>query len=331
VIANIVVLMLTLAAAFGLSYWAYRARNDRSAYVGLYLLFGFPGLLLSIVGLAFFANGSNGGLIVLAVGVAMTLPLAKPVRKLFARFTSLDPSSPVDMVGLCLMLAAITFFGFAIIRASDASEEIPSEANQIPRLPGSELTTDDADDELFGSVSEAELVVQVVAEVGLAYAAVGWWFYRSFGEATARLGVVRPTWKTPLIAIGFVLLGFIVNAVAGILTQQLQPDIYDEIQARTEEITSEVQNPLGAGVLGISAGVGEELLLRGALQPKFGIGMTSILFALLHTQYGFSFVVLGLFGMSVLLGLQRKYFGTTAAIMTHAIYDIIAVLAQTYG
>ena len=33
-----------LLGALGLAYWAYRAQSDRSAFVGLYLLFGIPGV-----------------------------------------------------------------------------------------------------------------------------------------------------------------------------------------------------------------------------------------------------------------------------------------------
>ena len=40
-----------LLGALGLAYWAYRAQDDRSARVGLYLLFGIPAVLLVLAGL----------------------------------------------------------------------------------------------------------------------------------------------------------------------------------------------------------------------------------------------------------------------------------------
>jgi uncharacterized protein len=52
------------------------------------------------------------------------------------------------------------------------------------------------------------------------------------------------------------------------------------------------------------------------------------LFAFLHSQYGISFVLAGIFVVGVLLGLERKYLGTTAALITHAIFNAIAVLAS---
>ncbi len=302
-VASALILVLTVGAAFGLSYWAFRARHDRSAYVGLYLVFGFPGLLLAVAGLALAVNGRDGALVLLAIGLGLALPLLRPVRRLFAAVTPLDPDSPVDMTGLCLLLALIGFFVVWL----GLNPEPPDDAS---------------------AVGVGGLIVQVLAEVALAYAAVGWWFYRNAGEAGDRLGLRWPTVRGWLAALGFVVLGFVVNGAAGVLTQWLQPDVYADIERVTDEITSGVQNPAGALLLGLSAGIGEVLLLRGALQPRFGIVLTSLFFALLQTQYGFSLVVLGLFATGVLLGLERKYFGTVAAIATHAIFNALVVLGQ---
>jgi hypothetical protein len=37
-------------------------------------------------------------------------------------------------------------------------------------------------------------------------------------------------------------------------------------------------------------------------------------------------VTLGVFGVGILFGLERKHFGTATAIITHATYNTIAVL-----
>ena len=76
-------------------------------------------------------------------------------------------------------------------------------------------------------------------------------------------------------------------------------------------------------LLGVSAGFGEELSMRGALQPRLGLALTALLFAALHVQYswtGMSTIVL--FGLA--LGFVRMRSSTTTAIVIHAIYDIIA-------
>jgi membrane protease YdiL (CAAX protease family) len=178
------------------------------------------------------------------------------------------------------------------------------------------------------SVSISELVVQVLAFVGLAFAAVGLGFRRTFQEASARLGLIRPTLPMVGIAIAATFLGFVINGAASAATQHFQPDVYDKLEQVTQQMTADVSNPIGALILGLSAGIGEELLLRGAVQPRFGILLTSLLFALLHVQYGLAYVLIGLFLTGVVLGLERRYFGTTTAIMTHALFDAVVVLAQ---
>ena len=81
-------------------------------------------------------------------------------------------------------------------------------------------------------------------------------------------------------------------------------------------------------MIGLSAGIGEEVLIRGAIQPRFGIVIGALLWTVLHIQYDVSFVMLGLFGIGIMFGYQRKYFGTTSAIITHALYNVIVVMLQ---
>jgi uncharacterized protein len=94
-------------------------------------------------------------------------------------------------------------------------------------------------------------------------------------------------------------------------------------------MTSGIQNPVGALILGLSTGIGEEVLFRGAIQPRFGIVIASAIWSLLHVQYELTWVVAGLFAMGIMLGLIRNHYGTTAAIVTHALYNVLIVLIQT--
>ena len=300
-ILALVSIVLTIGAAWGLAFWAHRANRDRSALVGLYLLFGLPGGLLLLYGAALAVNGRSRGVLWLAVGLGMCLPLLKPVRRAFASFTPMDPDSAVDMSGLSILLAIIGFLGGTYL-----------------------LTPTPAD--VGGEVGIEALAAQFIASIGLAYVVVGLGIKRTFREANARLGLVRPTLTSVGIALGLVVAAFMTLAVGGILTYLLQPDVSAEIERITEDITANVKNPIGAVFFGLGAGIGEELLIRGAIQPKYGLLLSSLLFALLHSQYGISFVLLAVFLVGVLLGLERKYLGTTAAIITHAVINTIAVL-----
>jgi membrane protease YdiL (CAAX protease family) len=283
-------------------YWVHRAHADRSARVGLLLLFGIPGVMLLVFGVAYAIDGRDGGFIALATGLGMLAPLISPVRRFFASWTPMNADSAIDMSGLCLVLGVIGYL-----------------ASQYAFSPDPEDVGD--------AVSVGYLIIQFLFEIGLAYILVGFGLVRTIKTASVRLGLRWPTWRSIGVAVGCVLIAFVISAIGGVLTNVLQPDVADEIERISKEITDPVSSPVGAVLFGLGAGFGEELLLRGAIQPRYGILVTSTLFALLHNQYGISFVLLGIFGIGVLLGLERKYYGTTAAIITHAIFNAIAVLA----
>jgi membrane protease YdiL (CAAX protease family) len=246
-------------------------------------------------------NGQGSGAIWLVTGLGLLLPMFPGFRRLIARFTPMDPASAIDMVGLSLLLGIGGF-----LAASYINQPEPEDA---------------------GEVALIDLISQFSAFTVLAYVLVGVGIWRSFPEATHRLGLSWPTRRQVLVGVGGFLVGMVVMVVAGVLTTVFQPDFNEEINQATQGITDSVSNPIGAIFFGLGAGISEELLLRGALQPRYGLLLSSVLFALLHNQYGISFVLAGVFTMGLILGLERKYFGTTAAIITHAIFNTIAVLA----
>jgi uncharacterized protein len=76
------------------------------------------------------------------------------------------------------------------------------------------------------------------------------------------------------------------------------------------------------------AGVGEEMLFRGAVQPLLGIWITSIIFIGIHGYFKFTsaaHIIFGvmMFGLSAMLGYLFEYAGLVAAMTAHALYDII--------
>ncbi len=81
--------------------------------------------------------------------------------------------------------------------------------------------------------------------------------------------------------------------------------------------------------LSFCAGVGEEIIFRGMIQPWLGILTTSFMFIALHGYMSYSSwpkVIFGLILFSVgnILGLLGEYFGLLAAIVAHIFYDIVA-------
>lgn len=76
------------------------------------------------------------------------------------------------------------------------------------------------------------------------------------------------------------------------------------------------------------AGVGEELLFRGAIQPLLGNVITSFIFVGIHGYFKFKSVGhilfgLSMLGLSLMLGLLYEYIGLVAAMTAHAIYDMV--------
>jgi membrane protease YdiL (CAAX protease family) len=169
----------------------------------------------------------------------------------------------------------------------------------------------------------------VILFVGLAVILVGAGVYRTRAQVIERLALRKLTPRAVAVALGAVIVVILISGMASVVTDWLQPSLYDDLQQVTKDMTADVQNPIGAIALGLSAGIGEELLMRGAIQPRFGIFLTSLLFAILHTQYGLTFVLVGLFLIGMLLGKLRNRYGTAAPIITHAVFNAIVVLAQS--
>jgi membrane protease YdiL (CAAX protease family) len=83
--------------------------------------------------------------------------------------------------------------------------------------------------------------------------------------------------------------------------------------------------------LSFCAGVGEELLFRGMIQPWLGIFFTAFLFIGLHGYLNVkssAHLVFGilLWGMGIVLGLLSANCGLLSAILAHMIYDIYAFM-----
>lgn len=83
-------------------------------------------------------------------------------------------------------------------------------------------------------------------------------------------------------------------------------------------------------VVSISAGVSEEILFRGAIQPIIGIWFTSILFIAVHGYIRLNtwpklLFTLFTFLLSMVLGWLFMWFGILSAIIAHAVYDILVL------
>lgn len=102
------------------------------------------------------------------------------------------------------------------------------------------------------------------------------------------------------------------------------------IRTTYAELLAPLFAPLGpraAVVVGLSAGLGEELLFRGLLQPLIGLPLASLTFGLAHVA-GRGMAAFGVWAtlMGALLGgLALVTGGLIAPIIAHGVYDALAL------
>lgn len=182
-----------------------------------------------------------------------------------------------------------------------------------------------------GRVSVSAVLATEVPFAIVAFLGVGLGVRRSFGECVTRLGYERISPGQVGIVVLFVVGALVLQVVSNNLFAYLQPELFE----RVNSISTGLFDPKGldpiaviffALLVGVGAGVGEETLYRGALQPALGIPLVSVLFAILHVQYGPSLLLVFIFVLSAGLGLLRKYINTTASFLAHAGYNASGVL-----
>lgn len=296
-----------IAVAGFICVWAHRAQTEegRAAKMGLYLTFGFLWFILFLVGTSGAINALRGGddpstthLFLIGGGVAAGIALIPYLRRPLAKLLPFDADSYPDLIALMFILQAGVLAVFSMF-----AEPVTQPQLQYSRL-----------------------IIDALTFAAIAYIGVGLFTTRTFKDASRRLGLEKPSPREVTIALGYVVVALAVSFGSSSLVEWLQPDMAERLQETMTNMTGDLDIFWAALAIGICAAVGEELLFRGAIQPRFGIVLTSLLFAVLHVQYDASLVIVGLFFAGVVFGLERKYVNTTACIITHAVYNFIAVL-----
>jgi hypothetical protein len=159
----------------------------------------------------------------------------------------------------------------------------------------------------------------------LALAGVGFRVRRSLRATLERLGIRAFRASDAFFVAGGVAALYLLNAGLESLQRSAFPTLWSHDQAFGNALASTL-GPAQIVLLGLSAGIGEEITMRGALQPRLGILLSSALFASLHVQYSW-FGVLVILVLGVLLGVIRRWAGTTVAMTVHAVYDMLAVMS----
>jgi membrane protease YdiL (CAAX protease family) len=239
----------------------------------------------------------------LAFGATLLILLAPPAGTRFLRALGLDPGSPVHRV--VAVAFVLTVFD-AIALFFELREAAPVE---IPFYP-------------------ADPLVSVMSDVALGLAGVGFGLTRGWRETLARLGLRSITRRQIVMA---VVIAVLFQVIVGGL-EHLESWLLPSVQALEDRFGYEfVGLPpwVGAVLTSVSAGVGEEVLFRGALQPRLGIVLTAVLFGALHVQYQVpGMIVIVLIGIG--LGIVRARTSTTFSMLVHVLYDVGAFLLPDF-
>lgn len=181
-------------------------------------------------------------------------------------------------------------------------------------------------------VQPTDMLFNLVLALFVSFMGIGLAFRRDLPQSFARLGLRIPTlgdvtWGF-LTAIVFIGLMVLFNIVWSMFVPTDQ--INDQTVALQQLNRSLATLPL-AFLVALTASVGEEIWLRGALQPVFGIGLSSIFFASMHTQTGLTPAILLILALSVGLGVLRQKVSTTAAIIAHFFFNFIPLALLSFA
>lgn len=250
---------------------------------------------------------SLGLIMMITGGWAMVLSVSK-IRQVLARVMPLNYDSPVHTLALVLSVYLIGYMAL-ILSLGDLTELAETAA------PAS-LTL------LFVS----ELLFVVIALFG-----IGFIIRRRGRELARRLGLQRPEPVQILVGIGLIFLLVVFQFCGALVWSELNPQQSQALEDVNSALLLEFDTVWEWFLLALATGIGEEILFRGALQPVLGLGFTSVLFALVHIQYGFTPVTLFIVLVALVLGVVRRYYSTTITIFIHVGYNfalgMLALLA----
>jgi len=232
--------------------------------------------------------------------VAATL-VSKPVREWLSRYIPIDPDNPVHSLALVL---AVILLGTQV--SAIAFTDVLAADLKIPPL------------------NIGDLLAQEAPFAVMAFAGVGLYIRRSFAASSDRLGLVAPAWWHITLALGAAGAFWILGEVSLWLSQIYTPDLTAKVQTTSDHLFGGLGGAAGIAAIALLPGFCEELLFRGALQPRLGLLATSLLFAAIHTEYGLSIDVVTIFVIAIGLGLIRRYANTTATITCHVAYNLLA-------
>lgn len=219
------------------------------------------------------------------------------------RFKGYKPDSLVHQsaVILCLLVIVNVLFNFVLSGGLAALAETFEETGISPTIV------------IFDGA-----IWVIVALLGVGYA-----IRRTWAETLERLGLSVPNREQVFIGIGTGIAAVFIAGVFQAIWFTISPENLEQQTVATQAINNAVTSLPLAILIAASAAIGEELFMRGALQPIFGAWAVSGLFTILHSQYLFTPIMIFIFGLAMVLSWLRFRYGTATAIIAHFVYNVL--------
>lgn len=240
------------------------------------------------------------GLAMLVAGAISLLSLWEPFRVALARVLPIDPSSVLHATAIVFTVALA-----ALEVGSQLSSDVIAQVAASQQLQPIDLIT-------------GELPFLLAGLLG-----VGLLIRRSPAAAMARLGFVRPAWWQIVLGLAAAGAFFAFSSGVDLAAQHLTPDLARKVGSANDRLYGQLNTLPGIATIALAAGIGEETLFRGALQPRMGLVWTACVFAAVHTQYGLSLDALAVLILAIGLGLLRRYASTTTSLICHVTYNAV--------
>jgi membrane protease YdiL (CAAX protease family) len=301
--------------------WSDRHDIMRWITFGLLLLLdaaiGLGAILAIVSALLVDANGSalaalpggaepdplTFGMGLLATAIVAPICLLRPVRRLLARLIPIDAASGVHATALVL---AVFMVGLTL--------------SQVALIGGLETIA------AGGQMRFLDLWAPLLPIGLFALVGVGYIVRRNWAATRRRLGLDPLTWRqaglAAALAVGIVALYYGIDWI----WRTVAPENYALIEGVGDVLFGGVTAPWQGIVLSLTAAVMEELLFRGAVQPRFGLLLTSLLFTVSHVQYGLTPAALEILIAALVLGWLRRRHSTSASMLLHFLYDVLALV-----
>ncbi len=238
------------------------------------------------------------------------------LAKTLFRHTGYNPASIVHTLALILITAGvIVVYGTFVLNGGlqGMAANVAAERQAV---------------EAAGTADYAGFIEILGIYIVLSLLGVGLFVRRGIRATLQRLGVRFPGIGEWTAGIGFGLAMYVYVVILSVILNVILPP---SVNQGLWGVSTQTDDTLLYGFLmAFSAGVGEELVFRGALQPIFGVWLTSLVFVIVHTNYTFtlSWVIIGIHAL--IFAWLRQRANTTTAMIAHFTYNFMPYLLMAW-